>query len=228
MTPSVKAASDADDDFRVKLIELLPFLRAFARTLCGNRDGADDLAQDAIKTAWQKRHMFEPGTNLKAWLFTIQRNSYYSTYRRVWRQTEWNEAAMERRLVTEASQVAGLELTDLKRAMTLLPDEQREALILVGAGGFQYHEAAAICGCAVGTMKSRVSRARHTLTSLMDNSVRLPASKEGAAEAYEGIVAELGTLSAQPRRDATTLRTDAPSAAPEADAPPSTLTKRRA
>ena len=144
--------------------------------------------------------MFAPGTNLKAWLFTIQRNSYYSTYRRIWRQTEWNEAAMERRLVTEASQVAGLELTDLKRAMTLLPDEQREALILVGAGGFRYHEAAAICGCAVGTMKSRVSRARHTLTSMMNDGIRLPASREGAAEAYEGIMGEIETLSGQKRQ----------------------------
>lgn len=193
------APPDADEDFRAKLLELLPYLRAFARTLCGSRDGADDLAQEAIRTAWQKRNMFEPGTNLKAWLFMIQRNTYYSTFRRRWRQAEWDEEAMDRRLVTGAAQQSGVELTDLKRAMSMLPDEQREALILVGAGGFSYLEAAAICACAVGTMKSRVSRARRTLTAMMDNGTRLPASSESAAGAYEGIMGELDTLTARKR-----------------------------
>jgi RNA polymerase sigma-70 factor, ECF subfamily len=199
MPPVANAPPDADEEFRAKLIELLPFLRAFARTLCGVRDGADDLAQEAIRTAWQKRHMFEPGTNLKAWLFMIQRNTYYSSFRRRWRQVEWDEEAMDRRLVTRASQQSGMELTDLRRAMSMLPDEQREGLILIGAGGFSYLEAAAICGCAVGTMKSRVSRARRSLTAMMEDGTRLPSSSESAADSYQGIMTELDALS--PRKN---------------------------
>lgn len=186
-----------DDDFRANLVELIPYLRAFAQTLCRNRDSADDLAQEAITSAWQKRTSFQPGTNLKAWLFTIQRNAYYSTYRRKWRQVDWDDRAMERVLVTDASQQVSVELTDLKRAMTLLPDEQREALILVGAGGFSYKEAASVCNCATGTMKSRVSRARYAIASLMDEGVRLPPSSESASSAYQDITRELDTLSAR-------------------------------
>lgn len=200
MSETAKTPLSADEEFRAKLLELLPYLRAFARTLCGHRDGADDLAQEAIRTAWQNRAMFAPGTNMKAWLFTIQRNTYYSAHRRTWRQVGWDDEAMDRRLVTGASQQSGVELTDLKRAMSTLPDEQREALILVGAGGFSYQEAAAICACAVGTMKSRVSRARHTLTTMMTDGTRLPASSETAAGAYEGIMGEIETLSGQKRQ----------------------------
>jgi RNA polymerase sigma-70 factor (ECF subfamily) len=187
----------ADDEFRARLIELAPYLRAFARTLCGNRDVADDLAQESLASAWKARASFQPGTNMKAWLFMIQRNAFYSAHRRKWRQVDWDEEAMERVLVTNASQQASVELTELKRTMTLLPDEQREALILVGAGGFSYQEAASICGCAVGTMKSRVSRGRNTITSLMSESARLPQSRESASSAYQGILSELDTLSAR-------------------------------
>ncbi len=194
----VKAAAGVDDAFRDDLIALIPYLRAFAHTLCRNRDGADDLAQETVTNAWQKRAMFQPGTNLKAWLFMIQRNAYYSSYRRKWRQADWNDQAMERRLVAEASQQSSVELTDLRRAMKLLPDEQRESLILIGAGGFTYKEAAAICSCATGTMKSRVSRARFAITALMvDGAPRLPKSSESAASVYRGITDELDTISAR-------------------------------
>ncbi|MFM9862300.1 MAG: sigma-70 family RNA polymerase sigma factor [Micropepsaceae bacterium] len=196
-TENDKAAPGADDAFRVRLIELAPYLRAFARTLCGNRDIADDLAQESLASAWKARASFQPGTNMKAWLFMIQRNAFYSAHRRKWRKVDWDEQAMERVLVTDPSQQASVELTDLKRAMTLLPDEQREALILVGAGGFSYSEAASICGCAVGTMKSRVSRGRHTITSLMNERTQLPQSREDASSAYQGILSELDTLSAR-------------------------------
>ena len=189
------ASLDGDDAFRAELLELIPYLRAFAQTLCRSRDIADDLAQESVATAWQKRAMFQPGTNLKAWLFMIQRNAYYSAYRRKWRQVDWDDQVMDHRLVTDASQQASVELTDLRRAMTMLPDEQREALILVGAGGFSYQEAAAICACAVGTMKSRVSRARHALAELMADGERLPVSDESASSAYQGILGELDTLS---------------------------------
>ena len=200
MQDSLKTTPGADEDFRVKMLELLPYLRAFARTLCGHRDGADDLTQEAIRIAWQNRHMFAVGTNMKAWLFTIQRNTYYSAQRRTWRQVGWDEEAMDRRLVTGASQHSGVELTDLKRAMSTLPDQQREALILVGAGGFSYQEAAAICGCAVGTMKSRASRARQTLIAMMTDGTRLPASSESAAHAYSEIMGEIETLSGRKQK----------------------------
>ncbi len=193
----LEAAPNAANDFRARLLEVIPHLRAFARTLCPNRDVADDLAQESIASAWQARASFRPGTNLKAWLFAIQRNAYYSAYRRKWRQVDWDDEAMERVLVTRGSQHANAELTDLTRAMTLLPDEQREALILVGAGGFSYKEAASICGCATGTMKSRVSRARQAIVSLMDEGACLPKSPENAGGAYEGISRELDTLSAR-------------------------------
>lgn len=196
-TPNTKATAGADDAFRVRLMELAPYLRAFARTLCGNRDAADDLAQESLASAWKARASFQLGTNMKAWLFMIQRNAFYSAHRRKWRQVAWDDDAMDRVLVTTPSQQASVELTELKRAMTLLPDEQREALILVGAGGFSYHEAASICSCAVGTMKSRVSRGRRTITSLMNESARLPQSLEDASSAYQGIMAELDTLSAR-------------------------------
>jgi len=197
MLQNAKAAPDPDDDFRARLVDLLPYLRAFAHTLCRSRDGADDLAQESVASAWKARASFEPGTNLKAWLFMIQRNAFYSAHRRKWRQVDWDDQAMERVLVTDAAQQVSVELTDLKRAMTLLPDEQREALILVGAGGFSYQEAASICGCAVGTMKSRVSRARHAITTRMGDGAPLPPSNESATSAYQGIVSELNTLSAR-------------------------------
>ena len=136
--------SAGGDDFREKLIELIPFLRAFSRTLSGRRDEADDLCQEALAKAWQSRGSFEPGTNLKAWLFMILRNHFYSEKRRAWRSRPWDEATAEKTLVTGAAQHASMALSDVSRAMRLLPNEQREALILVGAGGFAYEEAAKI------------------------------------------------------------------------------------
>lgn len=136
-----------------------------------------------------------PGTNLKAWLFVIQRNAFYSNHRRKWRQVEWDEGVMERTLVTPGSQEESVNLTDLRRAMSALPDEQREALILVGAGGFSYQEAAGICSCATGTMKSRVSRARKTLTEMLEGRRALPKSGETVQGAYQAISQELDLLS---------------------------------
>ncbi|MEQ1754407.1 MAG: sigma-70 family RNA polymerase sigma factor [Micropepsaceae bacterium] len=192
---SPDVALNADEDFRKRLVETIPYLRAFAQTLCRNRDVADDLAQESITNAWQARKSFQPGTNLKAWLFVIQRNAFYSAHRRKWRQVEWDEVTMDRMLVTPGAQEHGVNLTDLRRAMSTLPDEQREALILVGAGGFSYQEAADICSCAVGTMKSRVSRARSTLDKLISGTSPLPPSKESASSAYLGISSELAKLS---------------------------------
>jgi RNA polymerase sigma-70 factor (ECF subfamily) len=192
------AIADAES-FRADLLRLIPHLRAFAQTLCRNRDTADDLAQQSIANAWQSRASFVPGTNLKAWLFVIQRNAFYSNHRRKWRQVEWDEDVMERALVTPGAQEQSVALTELKRAMSTLPDEQREALILVGAGGFSYEEAAGICSCATGTMKSRVSRARKTLTSLMTGLAALPKSGETGQSAYQDMSLELDALTKRAR-----------------------------
>lgn len=177
------------------MLALIPHLRAFAQSLCRNRDAADDLAQQSVANAWQSRASFVPGTNLKAWLFVIQRNAFYSNHRRKWRQIEWDEPSMERALVAPGAQEESANLSDLRRAMSTLPDEQREALILVGAGGFSYEEAADICACATGTMKSRVSRARKTLIALMNGLTPLPRSQDNNSGAYHSLSNELNSLS---------------------------------
>src|SRR5262249_47335 len=147
-------AAHSSGDFRAELIQLIPFLRAFARALCGQRDGADDLCQEALAKAWQNRDSFEPGTNFKAWMFRILPNQFYSDKRRAWRQKPWDEATHEQTLVTGASQDSAVAFSEVVRALHLLPNEQREALVLVAVGGFPYEEAAKICGCAIGTIKS--------------------------------------------------------------------------
>lgn len=163
-----RSDNSVDDEFKSGLIDLLPFLRAFSRTLCGNRELADDLAQEALAKAWQARDNFRPGSNLKAWLFTILRNLYYSDRRRSWRQAPWDDATAARVPNSQGEQSWAAELTDTARAMSMLPAEQREALILVGAGGFSYEEAAKISGCAIGTVKSRVARARRAVIATLD------------------------------------------------------------
>jgi RNA polymerase sigma-70 factor (ECF subfamily) len=185
----------ADEPFKDGLVELIPFLRAFARSLCGNQEMADDLAQETLVKAWQARNMFTPGTNLKAWLFTILRNQFYSDRRRAWRQAPWDQDAAERIPGSSGEQAWAAELSDTARALGSLTDEQREALILVGAGGFSYEDAAAICHCAVGTVKSRVARARKTLMSILDGEDPLPpASHPAEGDAANEIMAELDRL----------------------------------
>src|ERR1700734_1669623 len=184
-----------DGDFRTELLALIPFLRAFARSLTGNQEAADDLAQETLVKAWQSRASFIPGTNLKAWLFTILRNQFYSDRRRAWRQAPWDQEAAERIPGGGEDQIFSAQLSDTARALRCLSDEQREALILVGAGGFSYEDAAAICHCAVGTVKSRVARARKTLLSLLDGVSPLPsASDPGKGEAANDIMAQLDSL----------------------------------
>jgi RNA polymerase sigma-70 factor (ECF subfamily) len=161
--------SEANDRaFERDLVQLIPHLRAFARTLCGDAAAADDLAQDAMIKAWDARQSFQLGTNMKAWTFMILRNQFYSEKRRSWRQTQLDQEAAERTLVAVDDPSAPVALDELRQALGQLPDEQREALILVGAGGFAYEEAAAICGCAVGTVKSRVSRARRAVQVILE------------------------------------------------------------
>ncbi|MBV9550697.1 MAG: sigma-70 family RNA polymerase sigma factor [Alphaproteobacteria bacterium] len=195
-SPTPQATKPENPDFKNELLSLVPFLRAFARSLTGNPEAADDLAQETLVKAWQSRSSFIPGTNLKAWLFTILRNQFYSDRRRAWRQAPWDQEAAERIPGGADDQVYSAELSDTVRALGRLSDEQREALILVGAGGFSYEDAAAICKCAVGTVKSRVARARKTLIDILDGDDRLDdAARPAEGDAAREIMAQLDKLS---------------------------------
>src|SRR5882724_9231307 len=164
LDPKSSASSDAEA-FRQGLIELIPALRAFARSLCGKRDMADDLVQEALLKAWQSRDRFQPGTNLRAWAFMILRNGFYSNLRHAKTVAKYVDTESLKPDGVDGGQQAQLNLTDLMRAFNELAPEQKEALILI-VGDFSYEEAASICGCAVGTIKSRVSRARKHLEQL--------------------------------------------------------------
>jgi RNA polymerase sigma-70 factor (ECF subfamily) len=155
------------DPFRPRLIALIPHLRNFARRLCGDRDLAEDLAQGALASAWRSRDSFKTGTNLKAWVFKILRNDYYSHRRRSWRQIDWDESKGSRISAPAGAQYWALELTDATRGLNELPAGQREALILVGAGGLSYEEVAALRAIPLGTVKSRVARGRLALAEMM-------------------------------------------------------------
>ena len=159
----------ADDAFKTELTGLIPQMRAFARSLCRDATAADDLAQDALLKAWNNRSSYQAGTNMKAWTFMILRNQFYSDKRRSWRSTQLDPEVAERTLVAVSNPIASLELDEVRRALAKLPEDQREALILIGAGGLSYEEVSEICGCAIGTIKSRVSRARDRLAALLED-----------------------------------------------------------
>ncbi|MCW5745114.1 MAG: sigma-70 family RNA polymerase sigma factor [Alphaproteobacteria bacterium] len=153
---------------KTDLIAVLPDLRAFSRFLCRERPAADDLLQNTVATALAKQHQFEPGTNLKAWLFTIMRTQFYSERRSARRRMDALDACFVDATSTAPSPESRAEMMDLAAALWRLSPQYREALILVGACGFSYEEAARLCGCAVGTMKARVSRARRQLAEAVD------------------------------------------------------------
>ncbi|WP_395449721.1 RNA polymerase sigma factor [Aminobacter sp. UC22_36] len=156
--------------FKGDLLATIPGLRAFAMSLSQNADRADDLVQETLVKAWDKQSSFQPGTNLKAWLFTILRNEFYSQMRKRGREVQDSDGLLTARLAVHPSQHGRLDLDDFRKALEQLPEDQREAIILIGASGFSYEEAAEICGCAVGTIKSRVSRARNRLQEILDIS----------------------------------------------------------
>ena len=155
-----------ETNFKREMLSLLPNLRAFAVSIVGNYDYADDLVQETIMKAWAKQNSFEPGTNMKAWLFTILRNEFYSQARKNKRIVLDGDGTYTENLRTPAEQPGHLDLKDLQRALNELPPDQREALVLVGASGLSYDEAANICDCAIGTIKSRVNRARKRLEEI--------------------------------------------------------------
>lgn len=154
-------------DFTRALMGAAPSLRAFAISLSGNVDRADDLVQDTLMRAWANFASFQEGTNLNAWLFTILRNLFNSQYRKLKREVEDADGEYAATLATPAGQEGHVALDEMRSALAKLPDDQREAVLLVGASGFSYEEAAEICDCAVGTIKSRVNRARARLADLL-------------------------------------------------------------
>lgn len=199
--PSVATESTNERAFRSELEALIPQLRAFARSLCGRRDFADDLVQDALLKAWAARSSFRAGTNMRAWTFIILRNVFLSQMRRARFSGEWHEEAAEQRLAAPASQEKSLHLSDLQRAVLCLPTPQREALILVGAGGLAYEEVATICGCAVGTVKSRVARARVAVEKMLVDGTcpERTTSSVDATEVSSAIIDEVEQIVAQNR-----------------------------
>ncbi len=155
-------------DPRTEIVEHLQPLRAFAMSLTRNPASADDLVQDTIVKAWSNIDKFETGTNMRAWLFTILRNTFYSLRRRRTREVEDVKGDYAASLSERPAHDGRLAMRDFATAFSKLPAEQREALMLVGAEGFSYDEAAEMCGCAVGTIKSRANRGRARLSELLD------------------------------------------------------------
>ena len=189
----------SDPDFKEQLATVIPHLRAFGRSLSGSRDLADDLVQETLLKAWAARKRFQAGTNMRAWTFIILRNLFLSQMRRARFKGEWDEITASKILFAPASQDRHIELGDMQRALMHLPQPQREALILVGAGGFAYEEAADICGCAVGTIKSRVARGRVALESLLSGG-KMPSRRQHKSDptrsALQSIMHEVDELSA--------------------------------
>lgn len=197
--PAPRPSSSDDNAFKAELVTLIPHLRAFARTLTGDPTAADDLAQEAMMKAWDARASYQMGTNMKAWTFMILRNQFYSEKRRSWRQTQLDQEAAERTLIAVDDPEAPVALDELRQALKSLPEEQREALILVGAGGFAYEEAAEICQCAVGTVKSRVSRARKALQATLERG-GYARDGQSAGDAMRSILADADRLSGAGRK----------------------------
>jgi len=170
---------------REEFLAALPSLRAFAISLCGSAERADDLVQETLLKAWSNLGSFAPGTNMRAWLFTILRNAFYSQWRKRRNEVEDADGVLASTLSVKAPQPSHMEMQDFKAALAKIPADQREALILVQASGFSYQEAAEVCNCAVGTVKSRVNRARRKLAEIleMEGHAAVDSSEESAKEA---------------------------------------------
>ncbi len=174
-------------DPREELVTHIGPMRAFAISLTRNGSLADDMVQEALVKAWSNIESFQAGTNMRAWLFTILRNTYYSHHRKRSREVEDVEGVLSDSLAQKPDHDGRLQMRDFAVAFATLPEDQREALVLVGAGGFSYEEAAETCGVAVGTIKSRVNRGRARLVELMGVSDDEP--MEVTAAVTQGIVA---------------------------------------
>jgi RNA polymerase sigma-70 factor (ECF subfamily) len=165
--PRRAAGATPSNDFRDDLTAEINHLRAFAISLCRSEAAADDLVQETLLRAWSKSDKFRPGTTLRAWAFTILRNIYYSNYRKRAREVQDSDGVYARRLKVLGDQESHLDLEDFRGALAKLPAEQCEVMVLVGASGHSYEEAAKICRVKVGTIKSRLNRGRSKLTALL-------------------------------------------------------------
>jgi RNA polymerase sigma-70 factor (ECF subfamily) len=168
------------DDIGLLIAAEIPRMRRYARALLRNWDRADDLVQDTILLALEKNHLFERGTNLRAWLLTMMHNQYVNAVRRSMRRGEI--VVEELPLASPAPQIASLELRDLKSAISLLPAEQRETLLLIGLEGVNYAEVAQICDVPIGTVRSRVSRAREELRRMIEGKNARPGVRSNAQQ----------------------------------------------
>jgi RNA polymerase sigma-70 factor (ECF subfamily) len=166
-------------NFKDDLVAEIRGLRAFAISLSGSVTLADDLVQEALLRAWSNSDKFQPGTSMRAWLFTILRNAYYSHYRKQSREVQDTDGVYSGRLAASGDQESHLDLSDFRKALAKLPAEQREVLTMIGASGLSYEQTAEICGVATGTIKSRLSRARRRLAELL--SVDNERSRNGSA-----------------------------------------------
>lgn len=167
------AAMDADG-FKDQLIESIPALRAYARSLTGSADRADDLVQEALTKAWAARASFQAGTFFRAWIFTILRNTLFSQRRRNDPLAQSLPEDQAYHIAAVTSPESSLHVDDFRRALSQISADQREALTLVIGGGLSYEEAARVMNCAVGTIKSRVARARRDMERMIEEGTLPP------------------------------------------------------
>ena len=209
--PRAPAADQSlnDKDFKKLLAEAIPHLRAFGRSLSGNADVADDLVQETMLKAWTARDRFMAGTNMRAWTHVILRNIYFSQVRRARFKGDWDEFSADLLLAEPAGQESHIALSDMQRALMQLPAEQREALILMGAGGMTCEEVAVISQCATGTVKSRVARARVALRGLLEEGqlkVRRADAPHSELPAFDQIMEQARSLAMPRARKEAVLR----------------------
>jgi RNA polymerase sigma-70 factor, ECF subfamily len=194
MTEAIGARRDSEP-FTAEIAKLIPSLRSLARILYRNEESAADLTQETLAKAWAARNSFAPGTNLRAWLFTIMRNQFRSEARRAWRQMSWDEKAAERIPGPHDEQTWTLELKDTVRAMKSLSRRQQEAVMLAGVGGLSSEDAASVIHCRPTALKSRVSRARQAMHSMLDGKMPLK-SRRDKGDVIEKLTGELAQVSA--------------------------------
>jgi RNA polymerase sigma-70 factor (ECF subfamily) len=164
-------SAELESSFQAATLAAIPHLRAFAFSFSLSEDRVDDLVQETLLRAYSNFQQFEPGTNLNAWLITILRNALYSEWRIRRREVEDGDGAYAETLVVHAEQISKIECEEFSKAFDRLPEEMRRALLLIGAYGFSYLEVARLYACAVGTVKSRVNRARGHLAAMLSPGV---------------------------------------------------------
>jgi RNA polymerase sigma-70 factor (ECF subfamily) len=152
-----------EESFGDQMVAQMPYLRAFAISLCGSHSLADDLVQDTLVKAWSHADSFQPNTNLRAWLVTILRNTYFSSYRKRSREVQDSDNLLAQQIPVKGGQESALTLADVQSALDMLAPEHKEILLMIGITELSYEEAAEICGVAIGTVKSRLNRARAKL-----------------------------------------------------------------